>query len=174
MIPKQRGFYFDVNRCVQCHACELACKSFHGVALGVRWRRVVSIWQGEYPNVLSRGVSIACLHCASPACEAVCPMRAIEKRSDDGIVVVDQNKCIGCHCCSWVCPFGIPQFGLNGKMQKCQLCLDRVALGEDPPCVATCPSEALLWGPMDKLAERAAKKTAQKHVAAALSHVTEP
>ena len=158
MRPRQFGFFFDAERCVQCHACELACKAMHNVELGVRWRRVLSVWGGEYPRVWNRGVSLACMNCSDPPCVKACPKGAIEKRPDDGGVLVDQDKCIGCRCCFWVCPFGVPQFGVNGKMQKCQACIDRFAPEKDPPCVATCPAEALLWGTMDTLTERVAKK----------------
>ena len=108
MEPQQFGLFFDADRCVQCHACELACESLNGVESGVKWIRMLSSWKGEYPHVWNRGVV---------------------------------------------------QFGVNGEMQTCQLCIDRLAAGKDPPCVATCPSAALLWGAMDELAERAAKKS---------------
>ncbi len=130
---------------------------------------MVSVWQGEYPHVTNRTVSLACMHCADPACKTACPRGAIEKRSDDGMVVVDQGKCIGCHACLWVCPFGVPRFGNNGKMQKCDACFDLVREGKEPACVATCPAEALHFGPLEKLAELAERKAAQKHVAAMLT-----
>ena len=133
------------------------------------WRSVVSVWQGEYPNVTNRAVSLACMHCGDPACKAACPRGAIEKRSDDGIVVVDQHKCIGCHACLWVCPFGVPRFGSNGKMQKCDSCLDLAREGTEPACVATCPAEALYFGPMEKMADLAEKKAARKHLAPVLA-----
>ena len=159
---KQYGFGFDAERCVQCHACEVACKSLHGIEPGIRWRRVVDIWDGQYPNVMNRTISFACLHCGDPACETVCPTGAIKKRTQDGIVVVNRDRCIGCHICLMACPFGVPQYGNDGKMQKCDLCVDLLAHGKEPACVATCPAEALHFGTMEELTEMAAEKSALK------------
>ena len=163
---KQYGFDFDAERCVQCHACEVACKSFHNIEPGVKWRRVASAWEGKYPDLKARTISLACLQCGDPACESVCPTGAISKRAEDGIVVVDQSKCIGCHCCFLACPFGIPQYGADGRMQKCQLCIGRLVEGEEPPCVATCPSEALHFGTMEELADRATDSLARRLLSA--------
>jgi len=80
----QLGFYFDPSRCVQCHACEAACKSLHHHEHGMGWRRVVSLWKGKYPEVTHRTVSLSCMHCGEPACMTVCPRGAIEKRTEDG------------------------------------------------------------------------------------------
>jgi anaerobic dimethyl sulfoxide reductase subunit B (iron-sulfur subunit) len=167
MKNRQLGFYFDPDRCVQCHACELACKSLHQVEFGIGWRRIVSLWRGVYPEVANRTVSLACMHCGEPACRAVCPRAAIEKRSEDGIVVVHPERCIGCHSCLWVCPFGAVRFGSDGRMQKCNSCLELVREGEEPACVATCPAEALHFGPLEKMADLAAAKAARKVVDAA-------
>ena len=151
---KQYGFDFDVERCVECHACEVACKSFHNIEPGVKWRRIASAWEGQYPDVRTMTISLACLHCGEPACESVCPTGAIQKRTEDGIVVVDHAKCIGCHCCFLACPFGVPQYGEDGKMQKCDLCLDRWVEGKKPICVAACPMRAMDAGPLDELKAR--------------------
>jgi len=105
---------------------------------------------------------MACMHCGEPACVAVCPAGAITKRAEDGIVVVDQNKCIGCHYCFFACPFGVPQYGDDGTMQKCNLCLDRLAAGKEPACVATCPAGALHAGKLSDLAKIAQEKVAKK------------
>lgn len=162
MATAQYGFDFDPGRCVQCHACEVACKSLHQLEWGIQWRRVVGMWSGPFPAVRSRSVSLSCMHCGNPPCEAVCPRGAIRKRPEDGIVVVDREKCFGCHLCQMVCPFGVPQYGSDGRMQKCDLCVDLVAQGKEPACVATCPAEALRFGTLQELSERAARRCAEK------------
>ncbi|MBW2366954.1 MAG: 4Fe-4S dicluster domain-containing protein [Deltaproteobacteria bacterium] len=161
-MTEQYGFDFDIERCVQCHACEVACKSSHSIELGIKWRNVVAIWKGEYPNIVNRTLSMACQHCGEAPCEAICPTGAITQRSEDGIVLVNQDECIGCRCCFTACPFNIPSFGSDGKMQKCDLCIDRLEAGKEPACVATCPAEALRSGPMEELSLEGTKRFAQK------------
>jgi anaerobic dimethyl sulfoxide reductase subunit B (iron-sulfur subunit) len=162
MINHQLGFDFDADKCVQCHACEVACKASHQVELGIKWRRVIWIWRGEFPKVACRTVSLSCLHCGNPPCEAACSAGAISKRPGDGIVVVDQVRCIGCHACLVACPFGVPQYGAAGKMQKCDLCVDRIEAGKEPACVATCPSGALRFGSLNELSEKTMTLCARK------------
>jgi anaerobic dimethyl sulfoxide reductase subunit B (iron-sulfur subunit) len=90
------------------------------------------------------------MHCADPECVKVCPVQAIKKRPEDGIVMADTEKCIGCKACLKACAFGAPQFGRNGKMQKCDLCLNEADLAkEGPPCVETCPTKALKLAKME-------------------------
>jgi anaerobic dimethyl sulfoxide reductase subunit B (iron-sulfur subunit) len=161
-MEKQYGFYINIDRCVQCRACEVACKSWNGVELGIQWRKVLDIWNGQFPNVTNRTVSYSCMHCAKPACVAACPERAISKRAEDGIVVVNQAKCVGCRTCATVCPFHIPQYGRNGVMQKCDLCLERLDQGARPSCVATCPGEALKFGTMENLMKISVPEPAEK------------
>ena len=126
------------------------------------------LWEGKYPQVINRTVSMACMHCGEPACMTVCPRGAIEKRAEDGVVVVHEKKCIGCHACLWVCPFGAPRFGSDGRVQKCDLCLELVEGGNEPACVATCPAEAIHFGPLEEMAELAGKKAARRYLEAIL------
>jgi anaerobic dimethyl sulfoxide reductase subunit B (iron-sulfur subunit) len=165
---KHVGIYLDVENCVQCHACEVACKSMNNIEPGLKWRMVFDFWEGQFPKVSNRSISFACLHCASPPCEAVCPTGAICKRTEDGIVTVDTNKCIGCHSCLMACPFGIPRFGRDGRMQKCHLCLDRLNNGHEPACVATCPAEALHFGTWEDLSDQLAQKASSSLAAICL------
>lgn len=149
-MSDEYGITYTKENCIQCHACEVACKSWNGVDLGVKWRRVETIWKGAYPDVKNLSASIACMHCVEPACVKECPGGAISKRAEDGVVLVDREKCIGCQTCLEACPFGAPAFGTDGKMQKCDLCFGRIDYQtETPPCVATCPTEALAFGKMN-------------------------
>ncbi len=162
----QYGFYVDTARCINCYACEIACKSWKGIKAGtVSLRKVHDVTRGTFPNVTRTYISLSCMHCGDAPCEKACPTGAITKR-EDGIVVVDQEKCIGCHSCFFACPFGIPQFNEDGKMEKCDMCLDRLAEGKDPACVATCPTQALHFGTMEELGELARGKSATRFVAA--------
>ncbi|MGD9367959.1 MAG: 4Fe-4S binding protein [Desulfobacteraceae bacterium] len=134
---------FDSEKCTQCHGCEIACKTWRGLPYGIQYRRVLNIWQGAYPHVKSASLSLACLHCAAPDCVSACPEAAISKNVDDGRVVVDETLCTGCQICAEACTYGIPQFGDNGVMQKCDLCRGQQLAQALPPCVDTCPGQAL-------------------------------
>lgn len=141
-MKNEFGFVFNKENCIQCLGCETACKSWRKVELGVRWRRVFNVWEGEYPNVKCGALMLSCQHCAEPECERVCPVDAIKKRAD-GAVLVDTKKCIGCRACFEACPFDVPQFGADGHMQKCDMCLTLGSGDVLPPCVRTCPTHAL-------------------------------
>jgi anaerobic dimethyl sulfoxide reductase subunit B (iron-sulfur subunit) len=140
---KELMIRFDPEKCTQCHGCEIACKTWRDLEYGVRYRRILNIWQGEYPRVKNASLSMACLHCVDPACVPACPEEAITKRVEDGLVVVDKILCNGCGICADACVYGVPQFGHNGIMQKCDLCRGQQLVHALPPCVETCPGEAL-------------------------------
>jgi anaerobic dimethyl sulfoxide reductase subunit B (iron-sulfur subunit) len=165
-MARQYGFYIRTDRCVQCSACEVGCKSWNSLEPGVRWRRVVDFWDGEFPVVANRTISLSCMHCEQPACAAACPAAAIVKRPEDGAVMVIEKKCTGCRTCAEACPFGAPQYGRNGRMQKCNMCVERRGSGKEPLCVATCPGEVLRFGPVDELAVLAAAKSGARLAAA--------
>lgn len=154
----QIGFYFDQTRCTGCYACVVACKDWHDINAGpVNWVQVKIVENGKFPNPFIAYLVSLCYQCVNPPCALACPVEAISRRESDGIVVVDQNKCLGngeCRTlCLNACPWDAPQFGPeeNARMQKCDFCLERLEQGQQPICVEACPMYALDIGPLDKL-----------------------
>lgn len=166
-VPGQKklGLVIDLDTCVGCHACAVNCKEwntsgrsgspsgFQSKSNGVWFNRVHTYEAGE--GEASRTVNFprSCLHCEDPACVTVCPTGASYKRSEDGIVLVNADTCIGCKLCSWACPYGARELDDDdGVMKKCTLCVDRIYndhLSEAdrvPACVATCPTRARHFG----------------------------
>lgn len=157
----QFGFYFDQTRCIGCNACRVACKDWHDIPAGPEnWMRVLYSEQGRTPDVFLAYTIACCFHCAQPVCAAACPVGAIAKREQDGIVVVDRAACLGNQACGQkclkACPYGAPQFGPEpqAKMGKCDLCQDRLREGKPPSCVETCPTRALEAGDLAQLRAR--------------------
>ncbi|MBP2645967.1 MAG: putative anaerobic dimethyl sulfoxide reductase, chain reductase, iron-sulfur subunit [Firmicutes bacterium] len=144
MFEKYSILFIQEN-CIQCHGCEVACKNWRNVELGVNWRKVDTIWQGKYPDSKNVPIMMACRQCADPACAAACPVGAIEKNDAAGVVLVNRGKCIGCKVCFEACPYDVPQFGVDGTMQKCDWCFHETNGNPiKPPCVTTCPTQALI------------------------------
>jgi len=137
----------DLDRCVGCMACAVACMDQNDLEVGgepTAWRQVFTVESGAFPEARVRYVSMACMHCGSPNCLSACPTRAIYRDLEFGVVLVERKRCIGCRYCSWACEFGAPQFGRDGLMQKCDLCIDSVDFAiAVPHCVASCPTEAI-------------------------------
>ncbi len=165
------GLLIDMDMCVGCHACAVACKSWntggttgpltdydaYGAApSGVWFNRIRHYEIGDYPHSKTVNVPMSCLHCKDADCVTVCPTGASWKRPEDGIVLVDQDKCMGCNLCAWACPYGARELDLDsGTMKKCTLCIDRIydeALPEaerQPACVIVCPTRARFFGDYD-------------------------
>ena len=156
----QLAFYFDQTRCTRCFTCAVACKDWNDVPAGpAKWRRVLIIEKGKYPNPFVAFLSTGCHHCEEPACVLACPTEAISKRQEDGIVVVDRESCLGkdeCGKCLEACLYDSPQFGdeENAKMQKCDFCLERWTDGMKPSCVDGCPNRALDAGPINEMRQK--------------------
>ena len=157
----QLGFYFDQTRCTGCFTCCVACKDWHDIQSGpAHWMRVTSIEERKFPRLFVAYLASSCYHCVDPACMEACPVEAISKRNEDGIVVVDPEACLGESSCDGLCkeacPYDSPQFGADedNKMQKCDLCIDLWQWGKKPVCVEACPMRALDAGPLDELKEK--------------------
>ena len=129
---------FDKRNCMGCHACEVACKQEHGLGVGPRLVQVLE----ESPDY----IPIYCHHCAKAPCRDVCPVEAIA-RNEQGIVLIDNDLCIGCRECLEACPFGAMQFDDRLEVAvKCDLCLHRLAENKKPACISVCPTACISLG----------------------------
>ncbi|MHC4079653.1 MAG: DMSO/selenate family reductase complex B subunit, partial [Planctomycetota bacterium] len=151
-------FHFDASACAGCKACQIACKDKHGLEVGRLWRRVYEVTGGEWrrsgsawlSDVFAFHLSVACNHCQRPICVEVCPSRALRQR-DDGIVLLDTDRCLGCSYCEWACPYGALQYDKSrGYMTKCTFCVDEIDAGRPPVCVTSCPLRVLEYGESDE------------------------
>ena len=158
-MTSQYAFYIDSEGCSGCKACQVACKDKNELEVGQLWRRVYEVAGGDWvktgnawtPNVFAYNVTMSCNHCKDPICGEVCPTNAITKR-DDGIVLIDEDKCVGCGYCAWACPYDAPKFDENkGKMTKCDFCYDDIDNGKAPACVSSCPLRVLEFGELEEL-----------------------
>ncbi|MCK5489102.1 MAG: 4Fe-4S binding protein, partial [Gemmatimonadetes bacterium] len=104
------AFVFDPNRCTGCQACELACSIENELGPDRSWREVVTFNDASVPGVPRFHLSLACNHCAEPACMHSCPALAYEREASSGAILLDPDRCIGCRYCSWTCPYGAPRF----------------------------------------------------------------
>lgn len=166
--PKQYTLWVDLEHCIGCNACTMACKAENNTPVGVDYNRVIEIEEGDFrdaskpPQVSVTYVPMPCMHCARPACQAACPVGAITKRKEDGIVLINKDKCIGCRYCSWACPYGAPQFNAEARvMEKCTLCVQRVTKGQQPACVTTCPAKVRFFGELNELTPIIRERRAQ-------------
>ncbi len=137
----QRCFTFDPTRCFGCQGCVGACANVNGTEDRF-WRRVHKL-PPEAGSSATTYLSMACNHCEQAPCAAACPTEALRKR-EDGVVLHDATRCMGCRYCQMACPYDAPQWDpVRGVIAKCHLCADRLDQGLEPACVATCFAGAL-------------------------------
>lgn len=159
----QYAFYFDSNLCVGCKACQVACKETYKLPTDVLWRRVLDYQGGSWDwdeaagiyvqnNVFGYFTSVACNHCANPACVENCPTGAMQKDEETGIVWTDHDVCIGCLTCQTVCPYGAPSYDeAAGYMTKCDMCKSEIEAGGKPLCVIGCSMRVLDFDTVEDL-----------------------
>jgi formate dehydrogenase iron-sulfur subunit len=176
----EKAILFDTTKCMACRACQVACKQWNKLPA------VVTTNSGTYENPPQLNAytftklrfteysdngklqwvftKVQCMHCEHPACATACPVGALTK-TEEGPVIYDDNKCIGCRYCMVACPFGIPNFEWDKPMpwiRKCTFCEGRLVQGLKPACATTCPTGALQFGNRDELIAEAKKRiTAQ-------------
>jgi molybdopterin-containing oxidoreductase family iron-sulfur binding subunit len=168
------GMVFDLKACIGCNACVFGCKQENSLPDGVFFTKTLSEEYGVYPAANRVYIPTICNHCDDAPCEKVCPTGATYTR-EDGIVMVDDAKCIGCSTCAVACPYDMRTqmeadnflkglFGTGeltpfeeqgygrytpGTVTKCDFCSQRVDVGLDPACVVTCPTNARIFGDLD-------------------------
>jgi Fe-S-cluster-containing dehydrogenase component len=166
---KRLGLVIDLDTCVGCQACTVHCKEWnhgghpgpltdddpYGAEPAGTWLNRVHTYEAVAEDGSSRTVHFprSCLHCETAPCVTVCPTGASFKRAEDGIVLVDEDKCFGCGLCAWACPYGARELDMGtGTMKKCTLCIDRIyndtieEAQRQPACVNTCPAGARHFG----------------------------
>lgn len=181
---RKLGLVIDLDTCVGCHACAVNCKEWNSGGhmapltdedpygpdpLGVWFNRVHTFEAGDGGAGGTVHFPRSCLHCEQPACVEVCPTGASYKRAEDGIVLVNEDLCIGCKLCSWACPYGAREYDSNsGTMKKCTLCIDRIynenleEVDRVPACVSTCPASARHFGDLGDPESAVSKLVAER------------
>ena len=180
----RKSVFRDPELCMDCKACIVACKVKNAWSPHDRIEAVAEpkdlnlLW--VFPNgpVINQNgkvdqsfVGIACMHCEKAPCIEVCPYSAIYKDPETKITLVDENRCVGCMACLWVCPFGAPSFTEDGKLVLCDLCIDRLREGKKTACEATCQARAIVVASPEEIAKRKSKKAVESiaHAEAELS-----
>lgn len=187
------GMVIDLKSCVGCYSCVMACKAENSTSANVFWNRVEAKEEGQYPSARLKFTPISCMHCDNPSCVSVCPTGAAYKR-EDGIVLIDEKKCIGCGYCVHACPYDVrvllhdlqgayPEFGLTeyenlgfqkhskGTVEKCTFCAHRLEQGLEPACVKTCPAKARHFGDLSDPTSDPARLLAEKGGSVLLEHL---
>ncbi|WP_275099035.1 hydrogenase 2 operon protein HybA [Sedimenticola hydrogenitrophicus] len=184
------GILYDATLCVGCKACVRACKEINGLPPSIMGEdvqydaardvsgdtyNVIKVYKNGTSEAKDReidGFSFAkksCMHCVDPACVSACPVTALDKNPQTGIVQYNPDVCIGCRNCMVACPYNIPQYEYNdprGQIQKCQFCnqagVERISQGLLPGCAEVCPTGATLFGTRRELLEEAKRRLAAK------------
>ena len=169
------GMVMDLDRCIGCNACVIACKVEHNTPKGLNFTKILEQEIGAYPDVKRQFLPVMCNHCDDAPCIDVCPTKATYARDEDGIVLVDWDKCIGCGACVLACPYdqrfqvfdertpfpgSVAEFARpdvkrvdTGAIAKCDFCYHRIDENREPACVEVCPTNARIFGEADQLAD---------------------
>lgn len=156
------GLLVDLTKCLGCSSCTVTCQAQNQLYDEEHWVRVEISEDGVFPVVTKRFLPVQCMHCDNAPCISVCPTRANYKRAD-GIVLVNENRCVGCKYCVVACPYQARVFiEERGVPQKCILCYKRVEKGVQPACVLACPGKARYFGDFDDPSSEVSRLLVQK------------
>ncbi len=157
----QYGFLIDHRRCIGCHACTVACKSENDVPVGSFRTWVKYTEKGRFPAIKRHFSVLRCNHCTNAPCVTICPVNALEKRTD-GIVDIDRDACIGCRACMQGCPYDAIYLNEDsGAVEKCHFCAHRVEKKLEPACVIVCPVGAIVSGDLHDPSSRIAQMVSE-------------
>jgi Fe-S-cluster-containing dehydrogenase component len=186
MPPQAIGLLYDSTLCVGCKACVAGCKEANNLPVDINtadalWDTPLDIGPKTFNviKVYAEGtaetkdqekngfafIKKSCMHCVDPSCVSVCPVTAMTKDAQTGIVKYDPDICIGCRYCVASCPFGVPQSEFDTptpKIKKCEMCRHRQAEGKIPACAEVCPTGATIFGPIPALTEEIKRRRAMK------------
>ena len=156
------GMLIDTRRCVGCFACRVACQMKNTLAPKEGFIHFEHLESGTFPNVDAEVVPMQCMHCKDAPCQHVCPTGATYT-NDDGVVLVDAEKCIGCKYCMVACPYGVRMVEEEtGVVEKCRFCWsDELGGPNSPSCVGTCIADARIFGDLDDPDSDVAKAIAE-------------
>ena len=152
------AFLIDASLCIDCRSCMVACSVEHNVSMTSTriWMKGTGIL-GLFPELTSYTAPFHCMHCDDPSCVSACTVGALQ-RNEDGIVVYDAYRCIGCRYCMYACPFEVPNMDLDEQLPlivKCDMCEDRLNQGLEPACAATCLTGAIQFGNREEMLQQA-------------------
>jgi Fe-S-cluster-containing dehydrogenase component/DMSO reductase anchor subunit len=141
-----KGFVFDINKCVACHACVVACSVENDIIPPIERRSVYTFNEIKHPDLPAFNLSLACNHCEDASCMDACPAGAYTRDLQTGAVILNNDICMACGYCTWACPYDAPQLNRNtGLIDKCTLCNEKIKDGGKPACALNCPTGALSY-----------------------------
>jgi Fe-S-cluster-containing dehydrogenase component len=164
----------DVKRCSICYACQVACKdefvgnpyppySFPQPDVEQEWIKVSEIEKGKHPYVKVYPVPLLCMHCGKAPCIDACPIPECIYRKENGVIIVDPDKCDGCKDCVDACPYRVIFFNDDKNIcQKCTFCIHRLEEGKEPACVDACPSNVFIFGEESKILKEVKQRGAKQ------------
>lgn len=149
----------DVTKCIGCLECVAACKETNNQDRDFprSWHKNDGLSAHNWTSIVEKPeqhyIRKQCRHCLEPACVSVCPVAALQK-TEEGPVIYDPDKCMGCRYCMVACPYGIPRYDWDkpaAYVQKCNMCIDLIRQGKQPACIEACPTQATIFGDRDQL-----------------------